>query len=261
MLARPSPSDKARAHRSIGLLETLRGQPSLAIPHFKEAIAYNESVKETYSAFRNRLFLASAHEMAGDLRNARVEIDRAFQTFTSTYLDAYASSRLARALLRHGQNARAALVLDSLRVRVVPGNNADRAQFLLAFGMMTWARGARDSAQSLIQQAAALDSSAEILGRLAFVRAEAGESDEAIRLYRRVRAHEASIGFEAQFEWSLARYRLAQLYERLNRLTDARREYEVFLGEWPEADTTLPAVIDARAQLKKLLTLQSKPEA
>lgn len=83
----------------------------------------------------------------------------------------------------------------------------------------------------------------------------------AIAIERRLHESHANVGYEAQFDWSLARYRLGTLYERAGQPDQARREYEAFLAEWPEAEPTLPAIVDTRARLKQLLGLQRPPES
>lgn len=63
-----------------------------------------------------------------------------------------------------------------------------------------------------------------------------------------------------EFGWNLGRYRLGQLYERAGDKEQAREEYESFLSGWTGADQTLPAVLDARARLKRLLALRPSSE-
>ena len=171
------------------------------------------------------------------------------------------SSRVATALLRHGRVAQAAGMLDSIRARVTPGNNMERAHMLLAAGELSRARGAPDSARAMVEAAAVLDSSAEVFGTMASMRASAGDLRGAIDVEHRLRENQANVGYEAQFEWSLARYRLGQLHERLGQNAEARKEYETFLSEWADADQTLPVIVDTRARLKKLLALQPKRES
>ncbi len=258
MLGRPSASDQARGHRSMALLELLQGRPSAAIPELRQAIAINASLKEPLSEVRNRLFLASAHELAGDDAHARAEGERAYQIFTTAYLEPVMSARIVGRLMRHGRVAQAARVVDSIRARLKPGSNFEEAHMLLATAALARARGATDSARSLFQRAAVLDSSAEVLAPLAAMRADAGDITEAIHIEQRIHNSPANVGYEAQFGWSLARYRLGKLYERTGDNVRARQEYETFLSEWAEAEPTLPAIIDARARLKRLMALQPK---
>jgi tetratricopeptide (TPR) repeat protein len=261
MLARPAASDQARGQRTMALLELLQGRPSAAVPRLKAAIAINAGMKETLSEARNHLFLASAYELAGDATNARAEVDKTYQIFSASYLDPVFAARIATALVKHGRMAHAARVVDSVRARVRDGSNFDQAHLLLASSELTRARGQRDRAKTLIEQAAVLDSSAEVLVPFARLRAETGDTAAAIEIERRIRGHDGNVGYEAQFGWSLARYRLGQLLERSGKLAEARKEYEAFLSEWSEAEVTLPAVVDTRARLKKLMALQPRRES
>jgi serine/threonine protein kinase/tetratricopeptide (TPR) repeat protein len=53
---------------------------------------------------------------------------------------------------------------------------------------------------------------------------------------------------------ALSHYALGGIYEDLNRLPDAEREYTAFLDAWAEADEGLPQVEDARQRLASLRT-------
>ena len=260
MLARPTPSDQARGHRSMALLELLEGRPSAAGPRLQSAIAINASMKEPLSEARNRLFLASAYEMSGDAASARAEVDKTYQIFSAGYLDVVFTARIATALLRHGRVAQAARVVDSVRARAHAGNSYEQAHLLLVSSELARVRGMKDSARAYIEQAAVLDSSAEVLAPAAAARAAAGDLAGAIEIQRRIRGNEVNVGYESQFGWSLARYELGRLYERLGKTEEARKEYEAFLSEWADAEQTLPAIVDTRVRLKRLLSLLPKRE-
>ena len=262
MLQRPSPSDQARAHRSMALLELLEGRPTTAISRLKDAIAINASLKEATSEIRNRVFLAYAYEMSGAAGPARAEAEHAAQLLPAARFEPVFSARVATALLRHGRVDQAARLLDSIRTRVTPGNNMERAFMLLVAGEVAQARGnVSDSARAMLREAAVLDSSAEVLSSLASISAAAGDVRGAIETERRLHANQGNVGYEAQFEWNLARYRLGQLHERLGENADARKQYEAFLSEWADAEPNLPVLVDTRARLKRLLALQPKRES
>jgi tetratricopeptide (TPR) repeat protein len=230
------------------------------VPRLQSAIGISATMKEPLSEARNRLFLASAYEMQGDNASARAEVDKTYQIFSAGYLDPVFTARIATALLRHGRVAQAARVVDSVRARAHAGNSYERAHLLLVSSELARVRGMKDSARAYIEQAAVLDSSAEVLGPAAAARADAGDLAGAIEIQRRIRGNDGNVGYESQFGWSLARYRLGQLYERLGKTEEARKEYEAFLLEWADAEQTLPAIVDTRARLKRLLSLLPKRE-
>jgi eukaryotic-like serine/threonine-protein kinase len=260
MVERPGASDQARGHRSLALLELLNGRPAAAVPRLRQAIQINASLKEALSEARNHVFLVAAYELAGDMTAARAEADRAFAIFSAGYLDPVMAARIGRALVRSGRLPQAARVVDSVRARVRQGNNFEEAHYLLAAAELAQATGARDSARALIQRAAVLDSSAETLAPTAAMRADAGDLSGAIGIERRIRDSHANVGYEAQFPWSLSRYRLGRLHEREGDAARARKEYEEFLSEWSGADPALPAIMDTRARLRRLMALQPKRE-
>jgi tetratricopeptide (TPR) repeat protein len=51
---------------------------------------------------------------------------------------------------------------------------------------------------------------------------------------------------------ALSHYELGKLYEEMKRPADARREYEIFLDMWKDADEGLPQPEDARNRLASL---------
>ena len=70
---------------------------------------------------------------------------------------------------------------------------------------------------------------------------EMGRADEAIAEYERILAINA--------RYPLARYHLAQAYERRNDSERAAVEYRRFLESWSTADTGIPEVDAARERL------------
>ena len=260
MLDRPTASDQARGHRSMALLDLLMGRPRAAAPRLRQAAAINASMRETLSEVRNLVFLVSALELAGDEPGARAAVDRAYGLFAHD-LDAVTTARLARAMIRHGRVAQAARVVDSARARVRPGNTFEEAHALGASGDLARARGSLDSARTLYQRAAVLDSSAEALAPLATARSETGDLAGAVELEKRMRAAHSSVGYEAQMPWTLSRYRLGRLYERMNEAAAARAEYERFLSEMADAEPDLPVIADVKARLRRLVTLGPRPES
>jgi hypothetical protein len=51
---------------------------------------------------------------------------------------------------------------------------------------------------------------------------------------------------------ALGHYELGKIYEDLDRLNDAEREYTLFLEMWSDADEDMPQLIDARARYDRL---------
>jgi tetratricopeptide (TPR) repeat protein len=79
-----------------------------------------------------------------------------------------------------------------------------------------------------------------------------GELDKAITTYERM----ITLDKDSK-NWFIIHpiyyYRLAKLYEKKGRRTEAIERYQKFLEIWIEADEDLPELIDARARLAKLM--------
>ena len=52
--------------------------------------------------------------------------------------------------------------------------------------------------------------------------------------------------------WAKHHYKLATVYEKINDLSNAKREYEIFLQIWKDADPDIPEIIDAKKRLATL---------
>ena len=74
----------------------------------------------------------------------------------------------------------------------------------------------------------------------------AGRSNEAIAELEKL--------LNARRGHALGHYELGKIYEDLDRVNDAEREYAVFLEMWSEADEDMPQLIDARKRYDRLQT-------
>ncbi len=81
------------------------------------------------------------------------------------------------------------------------------------------------------------DSSAQAMESLAFVLEYSGAADRAADCYRWLEAHARGFGSEAQHEGQFASFWTGQAYERAGNIREARLAYELFLTQWPLADT------------------------
>ena len=52
--------------------------------------------------------------------------------------------------------------------------------------------------------------------------------------------------------WTIQHYKLATAYEKINDLTNSKREYKIFLKLWKDADPGIAEVDDARKRLEGL---------
>ncbi len=57
-----------------------------------------------------------------------------------------------------------------------------------------------------------------------------------------------------EYMWALRQYKLAIAYEKMKDLSNAKREYELFLQIWKDADPDIPEIIDAKKRVTALQT-------
>jgi len=55
-----------------------------------------------------------------------------------------------------------------------------------------------------------------------------------------------------EYMWAMRHYKLAIAYEKMKDLSNAKREYEIFLQVWKDADPDIPEIIDAKKRLAAL---------
>ncbi|HKN67723.1 MAG TPA: BTAD domain-containing putative transcriptional regulator [Gemmatimonadaceae bacterium] len=244
---------RARGHRSLGLLAMIRGRYGEAIERFRDAVLLSQSPDHALTEARNRLFLASAQQEKGWRDSATAQIRTAHALFRRTYFEPMFLWFLGKALARDGQVALASEVLDTLRRRARADNPQDRANVLALGGEVALAQGRADSAAHLLQLAYATDTSSLVTESLATAIARTGSFAGAARLYESLLSKPAVwYGWEAEQYALAAPLAAGALYERANDLPHARAAYEQVLTRWAQGDTDLVTVRASRAGLARL---------
>ena len=248
-----SVDQRARGHRSLGLLAMIRGRYGEAIERFRDAVLLSQGPNRELTEARNRLFLASAQQEKGWRDSATAQMRSAHALFRRAYFEPMFLWFLGKALARDGQLALASEVLDTLRRRTRPDNPQDRANVLALGGEVALAQGRADSAARLLQLAYTMDSSSLVKESLATAMARAGDLTLAARLYESLLATgESWYGAEAEQYALAAPLAAGALYERANDLPRARAAYEQVLTRWAQGDTDLVTMRASRAALERL---------
>jgi tetratricopeptide (TPR) repeat protein len=241
------------ADRSEGMLAMFQGRYGHAAELFRSAVVGSELRGSELTEARNRMFLASAQEQEGLHDSVTAELDHAYALSRKAYFEPGYLMYLGKALVRNGQLARAAEVLDSLQRRARPENRVDRANLHLLAGEVALARGLPDSAVRAFRLSVAADSTPYTVESLARALAASGDLAGAARAYEAIAAKPAAgFGFEGE-QFALTAWRDAgAVYEKLGDVVRARTAYEHQLALWPRGDADLIAVLDARAGLSRL---------
>ena len=244
---------RARGHRSLGLLAMIRGRYGEAIDRFRDAVLLSQGPDRALTEARNRLFLASAEQEKGWRDSATVQIRAAHALFRRAYFEPMFLWYLGKALARDAQLPLASEVLDTLRRRARLENPQDRANVFALGGEVALAQGRADSAAHLLQLAYTIDSSSLVKESLASAMARAGNLTGAAQFYESLLARPASwYGWEAEQYALAASLAAGALYERANDVPHARAAYEQVLTRWAQGDTDLVTSRASRAGLERL---------
>ena len=244
---------RARGHRSLGMLAMIRGRYGEAIDRFRDAVLLSQGPDRALTEARNRLFLALAEQEKGWRDSASAQIRTTHALFRRSYFEPMFLWFLGKALARDGQLALASEVLDTLRKRGRVDNPQDRANVLALGGEVALAQGRADSATRLLQLAYTIDSSSLVKESLATAVARGGNLTAAARLYESLLAKaEPWYGWEAEQYALSAPLAAGALYEKANDLPHARAAYEQVLTRWAQGDTDLVTVRASRVALERL---------
>ncbi len=248
-----SVDQRARGHRSLGLLAMIRGRYAEAVDRFRDAVFLSQGPNHELTEARNRLFLASAQQEKGWRDSASAQIRTAHALFRRAYFEPMFLWFLGKALARDGQVALASEVLDTLRRRARADNPQDRANVVALGGEVALAQGRADSAARLLRLAYTLDSSTLVKESLASAVARSGDLTTAARLYESLLANvESWYGAEAEQYTLTAPLAAGELYERAHDLPHARAAYEQVMTRWARGDTDLVTMRASRAALARL---------
>lgn len=244
---------RARGHRSLGMLAMIRGRYAEAIDRFRDAVLLSQGPDRALTEARNRLFLAMAEQEKGWRDSASAQIRTTHALFRRSYFEPMFLWFLGKALARDGQLALASEVLDTLRRRARVDNPQDRANVLALGGEVALAQGRADSAARLLQLAFTIDSSSLVKESLASAVARSGNLTAAARLYESLLAKaEPWYGWEAEQYALAAPLAAGALYEQANDLPHARAAYEQVLTRWAQGDTGLVTMRASRVALERL---------
>lgn len=225
-----------------------RGNTLYSMGRYREALVeFQEVVKRGTSGFeRGRGYASQAWILRsrGDLAAAEQEARRAVAA------DAGANPTLLVVVADRGDLTAAHQLRNTYDATLHQGRGARASLRFVYFynGYEALKSGRTNESVDLLRRALqyeapifSIDSFDDCLAAAFF---SIGHYDDAAREYERVIA--------ADPQHALARFQLANTYDRLGRRVDAAREYRRFLEVWNRADDDLPQIVAARKRLSAL---------
>jgi serine/threonine protein kinase/Flp pilus assembly protein TadD len=251
---------KARGHRSLGMLDMYQGKYSEAIANFKEAILFNKAIQGLQSEYRDHLFLASAYRTKGRNADFASELGVANGILSQARYGPAWGLYLAKTYARIRKTDEAAKLLREMESQeqnpaaissVNRSSRADQAAIYIIKGEIALATHKGSDAMDSFALAGKVDPGANSVESLAFGYRTLGKPQESALKYQQLIALNW-IGGEGQESWMLAHYELGKIYTELGDTQKAKEYYEKFLNIWKDADPDIPILVAAKAEYAKL---------
>jgi tetratricopeptide (TPR) repeat protein len=245
--------DKARGHRHLALLNMFQGKFSDAISHLKESVILNNTLNNTLSELRDRLYLTTAYRSLGMMDSLNEELNTINEIREKSYIGPWWLQVAGKKIARMGKIADADSLLGELSRKMNDKSNNDRAAFNILKGEIELGRGNYSEGLKIIEVASKLRGDIYVLESLAFAYFANADLEKAIVTYENLLSlQDMPFGWEGQEYWILAHYQLGKIYEQQGNTAKAIENYEKFLDLWKDADPGIAEVEDARERLSSL---------
>lgn len=244
------PFDRARGHRSLAWLSMYRGRFREAVLHLEQAIGLLGD-SPGLPVFRNRVILAEAYLMLGDVARARRQLDSAAALGKSLDIVPAFSLYFGHAELRAGRLEAAAKALKQTISAGAPAGDNDRNSIQALDGALRLARGDAPGAIDLVRSENGPLMAAFRLAVLAEAYGARGNPDSALTAAVRL-SETFAFGEESQLEWLRGPLLVARYAEALGDSPTARAAYSRFIEQWKQGDQNLPDLVAARRALARL---------
>lgn len=244
---------QAGGHRHMALLNMYQGKFSRAEQQLNEAIRLNNTLGNTLSEYRDRIFLVTAHRNRGLKRKAVEELATALEIRKRSNIGPWWLQLAAKIYARMGMPAEAEALFEEVSSQVNEENRTDRATMNLLQGEIALARGKAAEAVEYMERAYLLREDIYVLESVAYAYAQMRDLDKAVEKYSGIIGN-VDLGWESQDCWVQAHYQLGKIYTENEEPEKALRHLERFVELWKDGEPDLPALKDARIKIKALLT-------
>ena len=251
MVARPRAMDRARGYRSLAYLALYRGRFADAVGLLHKGIPLQ--TPGSLSEYRDVLLLADAELTRGRADAARAALDRAFDIFRTTDIQAAAVMFGGHQFVRAGQLARTRLLLDSLVARAAlrPDSRQDQEALVLLTADVALASGRAGDARETLRSREFPEYPALGLSLRAGMFARLGRMDSAL-VSAQSAVERVTFGHEMQQDWLRSFTQLGRIAEQMDDTTAAMNAYSALIAQWRDGDPDLPPLQEARRALARL---------
>ena len=251
------PAERARAIRSLGMLDLYEGRYKEAAEQFAEAIGVNESQHDALAAVRNRSYLATVLGGWGDRAGELRALDQATQASDQLQRIDWLAYRIGVTYARAGAVDKAARILQRAKTAGSVDTEASRSDADRLQGEILLARGDTLRAVQVLEQAHRENHpplSILTLDSVARAYEKAGQLEQAISSYESLLSFQGGnpLGWEAQYPWLEAHYALAKIHAARGNATRPIELLDQLLGIWKNADADLPLLQQAKALRESL---------
>jgi tetratricopeptide (TPR) repeat protein len=246
-----TPAERAGGLRSMAMLEAHLGHFARANELLSAAAVASTASNDTLGTAVAYLLRAEIQMTRGRRAEALADLTELESAATRWLLPYEVLVRGVKLLARLGAVSRAQALLRRVESQTTAVSRGARARLLMARGELLLARGQPKEGRTAVEQALALHASDDALESAGFAATAMREAESAAGRYDSLAAQHA-IDWDGHAAIELGRYWAARAWEEAGQPRRALGGYEAFLAGWPDGDTDLPAVTDARRRVVAL---------
>jgi eukaryotic-like serine/threonine-protein kinase len=258
------PETRERGMRSLALLDLYHGHYAEAEKRLEECLVILRGQQAAaLSEARVHLWLSYIAEGRGDVRTEVRQLDAATQLLKDIGPKVVFGAWIGQAYARAGLVDRAEKI-EALIAPLVDGKNAEQMSYQhLLQGEIALARKDQEKGIELLALSSKENPTGFSEEAVAHAYQQAGRTTDAIPAFEQFLAHQnKSMLWEPQQRWIEAHYTLAGDYLAQGDQEKAKNSIVPFLDLWQGADSDLPLLEKARAELAQLNNTNSaKPSA
>jgi serine/threonine protein kinase/tetratricopeptide (TPR) repeat protein len=256
-LAMRETDSRARALRSMALLDSFQGQYSSAEERFEEAISLHQAQDQWLSEARVVLLLSALKSGLDDRAGQLDDLERAAAILNEHEPQTWLLARVSVDLARAGAVQRASQLFDLIQANTDNENPQQRADLNRLEGEIELALDHSERALELLELAVRDHHAPLFLESLARAYRLSGQSKKAVSAYEKLvmEKRSACTGWEMQQPWIAAHLDLARLYREGGDPDRALEVIGTMLDLWRDADPDLPLLQAARQLQRELAAL------